>query len=220
MKKVLIFVVVATVLAIVTYNVINKKPASDNYATLKEGVHYDVLDSPLTIPENSGVTITEFFWLGCSHCQEFEAHVAEWDKKLNKISPTRFIKIAVPGSDRWTMDARVFYTAKKLGASNEQITKLLGLYEHERVANKKFPSEADFSRYFSEIGVNSNEAMAIFNNKDELKTELAFADKEFEKINASGVPSFVVNGKYKVRFDTLTNIVDVYPLLTALSKLK
>jgi len=220
MKKILIPVVIAAALAIVAYNVINKKPAGDNYATLKEGVHYDVLDTALTTPENSEMTITEFFWLGCSHCQEFESHVAEWDKKLNKISPTQFIKIAVPGSDRWTMDARVFYTAKKLGASNEQITQLLGLYEHERVANKKFPSEADFSRYFSEIGLNPNEAMAIFNNKDELKTELVFADKEFEKINASGVPSFVVNGKYKVRFDTLTKIDDIYPLLEALTKLK
>lgn len=192
----------------------------ESLMVIKEGIHYDVLEQPLRLPAYNGAIITEFFWLGCPHCQNFEPQVINWKKMLNKDIATTVHKVAVPGSARWNTDAKVFYTMKELGASAEQITTMLGLYQKEAQQHKKYPTDERIKKFFADIGLDTKKAMNIFNDGSSLNDDLAMAKQEFLKLNASGVPVFVVNGKYKVRFDHIESNNDVYEILKALSNKK
>lgn len=187
---------------------------------IKEGVHYDVLPTHLTLPPHKGTVISEFFWFGCPHCQNFEAHVLRWKEKLNKEIPTVINKVAVPGSARWNSDAKVFYTMKKLGATEEQVTQMLGFYKNEVQSNNQYPSEDSIIDLFEEMGLDSEKATAILTDDSSLKYELSNANSEFLKLSVGGVPAFVVNGKYKVRFDNIKSNDEIYEIFRALSHKK
>lgn len=190
------------------------------FKELKEGVHYDVLDKPLALPPHNGAIITEFFWLGCGHCQNFEPKVQIWNKMLNEDMKTTIHKVAVPGSARWNMDSKVYFTMKRLGGTSEQVTKMLSLYQKEAQMYKAFPTEERIESFFAEVGLDKVKAMEIFRDNSALADDLRVANEEFAKTNAGGVPAFVVNGKYKLRFDAITSDNDAYEILRALSNKK
>lgn len=193
-----------------------EKPLMD----IKEGVHYDTLSNQLVLPPHNGAIITEFFWLGCPHCQNFEPLVLKWKEMLNEDMTTMVSKVAVPGSARWNTDSKVFYTMKELDATDEQITAMLGLYGQEAQKYGKYPTDERIEFFFGEVGLDVKKAVSIFKDGSSLEDDLSFATQEFEKLNAGGVPAFVVNGKYKVRFDAVKSNDDIYEIFRALSKKK
>ena len=193
------------------------KSQTNNTMYVKEGVHYDTLKTPLSLPPYNGTIISEFFWLGCPHCQNFEADVNRWKSVLNQTKPTIVDKNAVPGSERWNLDARVFYTMKKLNASDKQITDMLSLYKREALLYKTLPTIKRMESLFVEVGFDSKSAMEILNDENALKDELTFSNNEFTKLNAGGVPAFVVNGKYKIRFDNVSSNEQILEIIKYLS---
>ena len=170
---------------------------------VEEGVHYEVLDSPLDIEDYEGVIVSEFFWLGCPHCQNFEPMVQSWKTQLNVSGKAKISKTAVPGNPRWNQDAGVFFTLKELGASEVQISLMLKMYEAERVKNKSLPDDVDISNFFEKLGFDKVKAMEILNDSQRLESHLHKANTEYNKTNSQGVPTFVVNGKYKLKFDKM-----------------
>jgi len=170
---------------------------------IEEGVHYEVLDSPLAIADYDGITISEFFWLGCPHCQNFEPMVQSWKTQLNVEGKAKVDKTAVPGNPRWNQDANVFFTLKELGASDVQISLMLKMYEAERIKNKSLPDNTDIASFFEKLGFDKVKAMEILNDSQKLEPHLHKANTEYNKTDSQGVPTFVVNGKYKLKFDKM-----------------
>ena len=184
---------------------------------VKEEVHYEVLKNRLDIEAYKGATITEFFWLGCPHCQYFEPHVQEWKDKLSKEMNVRFIKVAAPGTKRWNMDAKVYYTIREMGGSDEQVAEMLGLYRDENILHDKYPTKDRVEVFFEKIGLDPKKAMEIYSDEDLMMKYLSFSNSEFIKVGANSVPLFVVNGKYKVKFDTVRSEDDVFDIIKALA---
>lgn len=184
--------------------------------SIVEGVHYDVLEIPLVLAPHTGAVISEFFWFGCPHCQNFEPFIIKWKKMLNEEMPTILSKIPASGSKRWDMDSKVFYAMKTLGATEEQVTSMLGHYKSELELNKKLPTEIKLHEFFGKVGLDADKAMAIFRDEKRLKDDLVFAEQEYKKLNADGVPAFVINGKYKVKFDSAKTYDDIYQIFRAL----
>jgi len=189
---------------------------SNKYMIIEEGIHYDTLAEPLDLPPHVGDIVTEFFWFGCSHCQDFEPEVVQWEKRLNRERPTAFVKIAVPGSDRWTKDARLFYAMKEVGATQAQVTKMLSLYKIEGRLNKRYPSKERIINFLMKEGLDVKKTTALFETSASVTEQLNTAKTEYSKLNAKGVPVFVVNGKYKVRFDEVKSFNDIYKIINAL----
>lgn len=187
---------------------------------LKEGVHYEVLKKPLNVAPFNGATLTEFFWLGCPHCQNFEPHVQKWKQEIQKEMNFQVVKVPVPGSPRWNMDSKVYYTIKEMGGTGDHVTKMLALYGKEAKENRKLPDLGKIKSYFGELGFDEDKAMEIFNNKKLMKENLKLAESEFLKINQGGVPGFIVNGKYKMKFDAIRSDDDAYQIIRALSHKK
>ncbi len=195
---------------------------------IKEGVHYDVLDQDLTLAPYDGVTISEFFWLGCPHCQRFEPLAHSWKDYLNDVGINTIIdKNAVPGSDknginddhRWTFDARVYFTMRELGATDEQVSNMLLLYGGYASKTRSYPPVSDIKNFFEAVKLDGDKAVELLNS-DLITEKLKHSDEEYNKTAASGVPVFVVNGKYKVRFDEVKSQDDILSILVQLSQKK
>ena len=187
---------------------------------IKEGVHYEVIDSELVVDQFDGVTISEFFWLGCPHCQNFEPLVKNWQSVVSEEIPARVVKTAVPGNQRWNLDASVFYTLKEFGASETQMSLMLKLYEAERVKNKSLPDDNDIASFFETLGFDKVEAMKVFKDQDLLSKHLKNANTEYAKIDAQGVPVFVINGKYKIIFNSMESDEQVIETIKQLNAKK
>lgn len=184
---------------------------------LKEGLHYDVLKTPLTIAPSKGVVITEFFWLGCPHCQNFEPEVVKWMQRFEDETDVTLSKIAVPGSERWNLDSKTYFAMKRVGATQEQTTEMLRLYQNEARVYKMLPTKDRIEDFLKEIGLDSEKVMDIIENDNSINEDLNFANEQFKNAEATGVPTFVVNGKYKIKFDDVKSNEDIYQILRSLS---
>ena len=45
------------------------------------GTDYTVLQSPQPVDPTGKIEVTEFFWYGCPHCNEFDPYLEAWVKK-------------------------------------------------------------------------------------------------------------------------------------------
>lgn len=200
--------------------------------TIVEGEDYEVLKTPLDIPQTNKMVISEFFWLGCGHCQMFDPLVHKWEKELVKTTNgVEIIKTAAPGSleldptgnifnDRWTYDARVFNALKQLGGTDADVTKMLQLYNKKAVDTRSFPTPDDVMGYFTQLGFDKDKALELMKNNDVMMPLLKKANVEFNKTGGQGTPVFVVDGIYKVKFNNVKSDADAIALFEQLHALK
>jgi len=69
------------------------------------GKHYQVMSAPLTDPA-AQQGLTEYFWLGCPHCQNFEPLLKAYLAERPQVSLLRRHPAL---GERWAFDASVFY---------------------------------------------------------------------------------------------------------------
>lgn len=198
-------------------HVAEKKVAPAGFQLI-EGKHYEKIDNPVTIDAYDGITLTEFFWLGCPHCQTLEPSVQGIKETIGQDQNIRVVKSAVPGSQRWNLDAVVFHTIKELGGTESQLSLMLKYYERERLQKNELPSLERIEELFVEMGFDRTKAMQIFNNQELMKGKLEAANAEYNKLNANGVPVLVVNGQYRVLFDEVKTQEDIVNIVKALGE--
>lgn len=75
------------------------------------GKHYQVMSAPLTDPA-AQQGLTEYFWLGCPHCQNFEPLLKAYLAERPQVSLLRRHPAL---GERWAFDASVFYALQLAG---------------------------------------------------------------------------------------------------------
>jgi thiol:disulfide interchange protein DsbA len=74
---------------------------------------YTELKPTQPVETQGKIEVIEFFWYGCPHCYNLEPYIESWLKKLPP--DTEFRRIPAIFSDRWALDARIFYTFEAMG---------------------------------------------------------------------------------------------------------
>ena len=173
--------------------------ASAMAADLKEGVHYEVIDKKSTgtvKPE-----IKEFFSYYCPHCLTFEPLAkslkAKSDEQGYKFvkSHVDFLRAASPQIQQ--MLSKALITADKLNAP--QVNDAIFNYIQKQRA--VISSEKDIRNLFVINGVDGEKFDKVYNSfavtagAKKMKKD---QDEMSRKRILQGVPTFIVNGKYKV----------------------
>lgn len=164
---------------------------------LKEGVHYEVINQQATAkPE-----IKEFFSFFCGHCNTFEplakkfkAGEAEHGYTFKK-SHVDFVRAA--GPDIQEMLTRALVTADKLKAP--KAADAIFSYIHKQRA--VFTKEKDIRNLFLLNGVKAEDFDKAFNSftvKAAAKKMKKVQDDLVRRRVLDSVPTFIVNGKYKI----------------------
>ena len=179
-----------------------------NGEKFRAGVHYELLDNPTKVRDPSKIEVTEVFWFGCNHCYALEPYIARWKRDI-PLDVT-FIKSPATWNDMLKTHATIYYTAKALGIEQQFVPAAFNTIQNE---GKMLTGNTELEYYFRGFDVEKDRYKAVSTSFG-VRNAVDQADKKMKEWKVTGVPSLVVNGKYKVaasrsvRTDELFDVVD------------
>ncbi|RDV28028.1 thiol:disulfide interchange protein DsbA/DsbL [Alteromonas aestuariivivens] len=182
-----------------------------------EGKHYEVLDEPATAsPE-----IIEFFSFWCPHCYRFEPLVKQIKQKISK--DTQFNKVHVnfmrftsadiqDDATRAMMIGRAISQEEAMNGAifnyiHQQRASITGMKDLRNIFLVNGVDAAEFDKLESSFGVNS---MLKKNNKV----------VEQYRDHLTGVPTFIINGRFRPTPTSDMTVDDIIDLIVWLSEQK
>jgi protein dithiol oxidoreductase (disulfide-forming) len=169
-----------------------------SFAVCAGDTYQEDIDYFPVIPEQAGaegqrVEVAEFFWFGCGHCFTFEPHLHGWIKDKPEyvdvvLIPAMFERPEVE------MHAKTFYALKLLGVEEPLHGKI---FEAMHAQKRNLNTQEAMETFLGENGVNVEEyrkAMKSFAVETQAKRAALLA----ERYDIRGVPSIVVDGKYRI----------------------
>lgn len=156
-----------------------------------EGIEYERISPPVPTSSSNKVEVVEMFWYGCPHCFQFEPHVKKWLKK--KLANVEFIRVPATFRPLWKLHARAFYTAEVLGVMEKIHTPMFETYHLEK---NRLDSEKALRKLFVKHGVKGSDFDDVFHSFA-VETRLSRAIDLTQRYGIKGVPSIIVNGKYR-----------------------
>ena len=158
------------------------------------GRHYEVLEVPVgTIDPDSTVAVEEVFSYLCIHCYSFDPAVEAWKSSQN--SEISFSRVPAVFNQAWALMAKVFYTAEGLGVGEELHEKLFKAVHVDRLNFADEDVLEDFIVRNTELDAES--FRGVFESFS-VSTKVRQADAKTRAYEVTGVPTMVVNGKYRI----------------------
>lgn len=161
-------------------------------ARYQEDVDYERVSPPQPTTAAPGqVEVVELFWYGCPHCYRLEPYVKRWLKK--KPAHVKFVRMPGVFQPSWEIGARAYYTAEILGVVDKVHEPMFeAMHEQKRRMN----TEAEIMGLFKQHGVAEKDFKRVFRSFA-VETKLRRARDMGRRYGARGVPSIIVNGKYR-----------------------
>jgi len=157
----------------------------------KEGQQYQLLAAPLPVAKPGKIEVVELFWYGCPHCFHFEPQIAEWLK--TKPKDVEFRRVPAVFQQNWVPHARAYFAADALGVLDKYHAPLFrGIHEE----NRKLFDEDSLIKFAVSQGINENDFRSAYTGfAIDAKVKQAMLYTRDSGI--TGVPSIIVNGKYR-----------------------
>lgn len=175
-------------------------PAQTPSYRYEEGTHYTrLVPAQPTFGGADKIEVAEFFWYGCPSCYEFEPTINRWDAE--KPANVRFVRAPVSWNQAAEVHAKLFYTAEALvrtgDLQNGPAFHAAVFDELHRRGNRLLREEAIVS-FFERFGVSEADFEREWNGfwvAQQMQTSRNLAGPR--RYNVTGVPSIVINGKYR-----------------------
>ncbi len=157
----------------------------------QEGKHYQLLVTPIPVEKPGKVEVVELFWYGCPHCFHFEPIINKWLKQ--KPADVVFRRIPAVFAENWVPHARAFYAAEALGIMS---TFHPALFKAMHEEGQQISDEAGMVRFAVLQGINEAQFKAAYNGFS-IDGKVKQAMRYTRDSGITGVPSIIVNGKYR-----------------------
>jgi thiol:disulfide interchange protein DsbA len=179
-------IVIGSIGAIGAMNAAHASPAAP-----VSGTDYSVLQAAQPVNAAGKIEVTEFFWYGCPHCNEFEPYLETWIKKQGP--DVVFKRVPVAFRDDFIPHSKMYHALDALGVAE----KLAPAVFNEIHVKKNYlltpQAQADFLKT---QGVDPKKYMDAYNS---FSTQSAVQRdaKLMQDYKIDGVPTVVVQGKYE-----------------------
>ena len=157
----------------------------------KEDVNFFPLLVEQPVRTGDRIEVLEIFWYGCPHCYALEPYLKKWLK--NKPEFVEFVQLPAVLNRSWAFDARVFYTFVALGLIDELHEAYFDAIHKNRRRMKKVEQVASWAQ---EQGVDPQLILDTFNSFG-VDSMLANATQMSGRYEADGVPTIIIDGKYR-----------------------
>ena len=157
----------------------------------KEDVNFFPLLVEQPVRTGDRIEVLEIFWYGCPHCYALEPYLKKWLK--NKPEFVEFVQLPAVLNRSWAFDARVFYTFVALGLIAELHEAYFDAIHKDRRRMKKVEQVASWAQ---EQGVDPQLILDTFNSFG-VDSMLANATQMSGRYEADGVPTIIIDGKYR-----------------------
>jgi thiol:disulfide interchange protein DsbA len=158
----------------------------------KEGVHFEILKNPSAVRDSNKIEVVEVFWFGCNHCYALESYLTAWKRDLS--SDVDFWKSHATWNEVLKIHARMFYTARALGVEKQLVPAAFNTIQTE---GRRLTGNSELEYYFVGFGVEREKYKSVSSSFG-VNNALKQADQRMKQWNITGVPTLIVNGKYKV----------------------
>ena len=162
-------------------------------APIEAGKQYVQLSSAVPVAVPGKIEVVELFWYGCPHCYAFEPTINPWVEKLPK--DVNFVRIPAMFGGPWDAHGQLFLTLEAMGVERKVHA---AVFEAIQKEHKKLLTPEEMADFVATQGIDKDKFLATFNSFA-VKGQIAKARELAKKYEISGVPTMIVNGKY--RFD-------------------
>jgi thiol:disulfide interchange protein DsbA len=166
-------------------------PLAASAVNYKEKIHYELVQPPQPTTTKDKVEVVEMFWYGCPHCNALEPYVERWLKR--KPANAEFIRIPAVFRPQWELHARAFYTAEILGVLDKTHS---AMFEAIHSRKMRLSTEAELANFFAQHGVSKDDFKRVFHSFA-VEAKVRRAKDLSHRYGIDGVPSIIVNGKYR-----------------------
>jgi thiol:disulfide interchange protein DsbA len=175
-----------------------------------EGHEYARLKNPQPVATGSKVEVLEFFWYRCPHCFQLEPGINAWLKTLPRDAQVR--RVPAVFRDDWMPGAKLYYTLEQMKLLDRLHHKVFDAYH---VENNNLNDPAVLGGWIAKQGVDRKKFEGIFNSfstqsKATQGAQLATA------YAISGVPAFIIDGKYTTSVSMAGNQARLFEVLDQL----
>ncbi len=169
-------------------------------------------DLPQAQPTRNPATVEviEFFWYGCQHCYAVEPQVADWVKRQPQT--VEFIRVPAIFNERWAVLGRAYYAMQQLKLGDKEHRALFDAIHRD---HKNLADEASLAEFFAGQGVAPDKFKAAFESFD-VDGKVGRANRMTAAYALEGVPTFIVNGKYRIDATTAGSEAGMFTALDQL----
>lgn len=160
---------------------------------IQAGKQYVELSSPVPISKPGKIEVVELFWYGCPHCYQFEPTLNAWTEKLPE--DVNFVRIPAMFGGVWNVHGQLFITLESMGVEHA-VHK--AVFEAIHKEGKKLSTPDEMAEFLAGQSVDKAAFIKAYNSFG-VKSQMEKAKKLAMAYQISGVPTLIVNGKY--RFD-------------------
>lgn len=161
-------------------------------APYKAGVHYVELSSPATTQDAEKVEVAELFWYGCGHCFSLEPVISEWKKTLPEYAYFRPVPAFFGGV--WNTHGQLYYTLESLNKLDETHQAVFQAIHNEK---KRLATQDEMAGFLETYGIEEKQFKRAWSSMG-VRAKMAQAERLSKAYRATGVPTLVINGKYRV----------------------
>lgn len=164
-----------------------------------EGQDYAVLANPLPLQKTGEKEVVEFFSYACPHCYNLNESVIEWEKTQKPEGVTLY-QIPAFASSQWNFVARVKMVADKVGLGHDFDQQFFNAI-HKEGNRALLRSKDDVVDFMVSQGANVSDVEKAWDSL-QVKRKEKQAKEQWSQTGFTGVPAFLVNGKYAVTLST------------------
>ncbi|MGS0676005.1 thiol:disulfide interchange protein DsbA/DsbL [Shewanella sp. 0m-4] len=182
-----------------------------------EGVHYRELATP--IPASSdNISVTEFFWYGCPHCELFEKPLHDWEESM--ADGVTLVQSPAVWNEAMKLHAKVFFIAEQM-QNKQQVhaalfNQIIGLREVKSLAEQ----QAKLADFLNGYGLSEQEFIGKLYSAD-IVSKLKHAMQLMSSAEIQGTPTILVNGRYIILNESANSaeqVMDIASYLVGLEK--
>lgn len=165
---------------------------SEGETWFTEGLQYERIARPVPTHVAPGkVEVVEMFWYGCPHCYHFEPYLKKWLSEKPEAAEFRRIPAALnPG---WQILAKTYYALELMGEA-ERLHPIIFQAIHEQ--GRRLRDLDSIARFVAQQGVDEQRFRQAFGSLP-VQTRVQEAVYLGRDYGLNGVPTVVVNGKYR-----------------------
>jgi thiol:disulfide interchange protein DsbA len=158
-----------------------------------EGEHFERLPIAVETRDPNKVEVVEVFSYACVHCYSFDPTLDAWRHSQN--DGVIFRRVPAIFNQTWELLAQAFFTAEVLGVTEKVHTPMFTAIHRDGTDLRNPALLASLFETHADIG--EQQFMQVFNSFS-VRSMVQQAKAHGKAYRVTGVPSLVVNGKYRV----------------------
>ncbi|WP_158256726.1 thiol:disulfide interchange protein DsbA/DsbL [Pseudomonas sp. MYb185] len=172
------------------------------------GVHYVELPSAAPTQEPGKIEVAELFSYGCGHCFTFEPIIGQWKQGLADDAYFRPVPAFFGGA--WDTLGQLFYTLESMDKLDETHAAVFQAIHNQ---GQRLTDVSAMTKLLGQYGIDEDEFRKTWDSAG-VTLKINQAKRLTRAYRATGVPTLIVNGKYRIEgsmagsFEEMLKIAD------------